>query len=407
MDRIPLPNLFYDLSRNSELVNNSPEMASFDVLLPTTQCLMKQMTPSECRVFQQSMSDLLEKRLKSLLHKSTENEFDFMSEEQTEQNKTVEPKKTKKRVRFAKDTKPGSGVSDDAQSTTDSETVLEPPKRKFFYPRLIPVLKEPKPQIWNITNNFDEEIMITDNITENKSFFRSTNAASVNKNALNKVQYSTFPGSFTANRPMKKVNYSLGWFGAISEISITQGQCTFKVLVTENEKMMSGNAIGMFLNEMPSINGFRIGFSLASTERLLGETNTSFAYCESGRLANNSKYSEYGKPFGINDVIECTLDMNVNPCTIKFVLNGFNLGEAFAFVKNEVICEYGLVAHIVSRSYEFHVVFDDDEERCECTKEVSSKKAKLNNKSNNISPSNNQKRFSIGKNDEKSKNKLY
>ncbi|XP_037959047.1 uncharacterized protein LOC119688438 [Teleopsis dalmanni] len=230
-----------------------------------------------------------------------------------------------------------------------------PPKRKFIYRHIIPIIQETRRRGWFTLDKYGLRIPhnypINSRFTGWKYTLYSSKKVKKRKPVL------------TANRSMIKVFYNMGWFGTISKFDITSGKCSFKVLIIENENLMGGRKIRFCLDEMPKINGFRIGFSPLNCPILLGEAWNSFAFCESGCLANNSNYSDYGLSYGANDVITCTLDLSVKPCTIKYAVNGLNLGVAFSFNKDEVIGKYGLVPHIVSRNYEFQVNFSSEGHR--------------------------------------------
>jgi len=110
------------------------------------------------------------------------------------------------------------------------------------------------------------------------------------------------------------------------------------------------------------VRGFRVGFSMPKSSLLLGEAEHSFGYCETGRKATQSEFTDYGKPYQLDDVIGCYLDLESEPCTITYTLNGEDLGVAFEFEKSILGEEGALFPHIVTKGYEYSVNFSDTEQ---------------------------------------------
>lgn len=151
--------------------------------------------------------------------------------------------------------------------------------------------------------------------------------------------------------------YSLVWSGARTNYGVREGKVCFEVRLAEETQL---GRTHQFRDE-PHVRGFRVGFSLPNTTLLLGEAENSFAYCESGRKATNSEFTEFSKPYQLDDVVGCYLDLDSTPCTIKYTLNGEDLGVAFEFDK-DILGESGaLFPHIVTKGYEYHVNFADNE----------------------------------------------
>lgn len=151
--------------------------------------------------------------------------------------------------------------------------------------------------------------------------------------------------------------YALVWSGARTNYGVREGKVCFEVRLSEETNL---NRDHPFRDE-PYTKGFRVGFSMPSTNLLLGESENSFAYCESGRKATNGEFSEFGKPFQLDDVIGCYLDLESAPCTIKYTLNGEDLGEAFEFDKAILGEDEALFPHILTKGYEFEINLADND----------------------------------------------
>ncbi|XP_037955746.1 heterogeneous nuclear ribonucleoprotein U-like protein 2 [Teleopsis dalmanni] len=165
------------------------------------------------------------------------------------------------------------------------------------------------------------------------------------------------PVTFTSAKPMTHEIYSLVWSGVRTNYGVREGKVCFEVRLAEEIVM---NRSHQFRNE-PHVRGFRVGFSMPHSSLILGEEENSFAYCETGRKAVNSDFTDYSKPYKLDDVIGCYLDLESTPCTIKYTLNGEDLGVAFEFDKTILGESNALFPHIVTKGYEFHVNFADNE----------------------------------------------
>ncbi|XP_055839487.1 heterogeneous nuclear ribonucleoprotein U-like protein 2 [Episyrphus balteatus] len=162
------------------------------------------------------------------------------------------------------------------------------------------------------------------------------------------------PVTFTSAKPMSEEIYSLVWSGTRTNYGVREGKVCYEVRLAEET-----NA-NQFKDE-PFIRGLRCGFSTTKTSLLLGEGENSFAYCENGRKALNGEFTGYGKPFKIDDVIGCYLDLDSTPCTIQFTLNSEELGTAFEFNKEILGDEDALFPHILVKGYEVSLNFADSE----------------------------------------------
>lgn len=158
---------------------------------------------------------------------------------------------------------------------------------------------------------------------------------------------------------MNEPVFDLVWSGARTNYGVKEGKVCFEVRISEEVSLSS------HFKDEPYVRGLRCGFSTTDSNLLVGESKASFALCENGKKATNGEFVEFGKPFGLDDVIGCYLDLDSSPCNIQFTLNGEDLGTAFEFEKSEVLGEgdeeKALFPHVLTKGYEFQVNFADNE----------------------------------------------
>lgn len=167
------------------------------------------------------------------------------------------------------------------------------------------------------------------------------------------------PITFTSARPENQDVYVLLWSGSRANYGVRDGKVCFEVYISDENNLSSNHEF----HDEPYIRGFRVGFSLSSTSLMLGETKHSFAYCESGRKATDGEFTNYAKSYKRGDVIGCYLDLDSNPCNIKYTLNGKELGVAFEFEKSilEESEDKALFPHILTKGYGYQVNFADND----------------------------------------------
>lgn len=166
------------------------------------------------------------------------------------------------------------------------------------------------------------------------------------------------PTTFTSAKPLTSEIYSMIWSGARANYGVREGKVCYEVRLSEESVPENSH----HFRDEPHVRGFRVGFSTPQSPMLLGEAEHSFGYCESGRKANNGEFTDYGKPYQLDDVIGCYLDLESTPCTIKYTLNGEDLGIAHEFDKSILGEEGALFPHILTKGYEFSVNFANAEE---------------------------------------------
>ncbi|KYQ90973.1 putative RNA helicase [Tieghemostelium lacteum] len=72
----------------------------------------------------------------------------------------------------------------------------------------------------------------------------------------------------------------------------------------------------------------RVGWALKQSSRNIGTDKFSFGYGGTGKKSTQSKFIDYGLPYGTNDTIGCLL--NLDDGQISFSKNGHDFGEAFS-----------------------------------------------------------------------------
>ncbi|XP_073811133.1 uncharacterized protein [Musca autumnalis] len=165
------------------------------------------------------------------------------------------------------------------------------------------------------------------------------------------------PVTFTSAKPINHDIYALIWSGARTNYGVREGKVCFEVRLSEESNIGRDHTF----RDEPHTKGFRVGFSMPSSSLLLGESENSFAYCESGKKATNGEFLEFAKPYQLDDVIGCYLDLESTPCTIKYTLNGEDVGVAFEFDKSILGDNDALFPHILTKGYEYQVNFADND----------------------------------------------
>lgn len=111
-----------------------------------------------------------------------------------------------------------------------------------------------------------------------------------------------------------------------------------------------------YLEDEPNPNVLRVGWSVQSTSLQLGEEPLSYGFGGTGKISTNCKFSDYGKPFIVNDVVGCYLDLDSNEVQISYTINGENQGIAYTIPQEELKGQ-PLFPHILSKNCGFEVNF--------------------------------------------------
>lgn len=102
----------------------------------------------------------------------------------------------------------------------------------------------------------------------------------------------------------------------------------------------------------------RVGWSVDGSDYQLGEDKLSWGYGGTGKSAYDSKFLDYGKKYGVGDVITCCADLNSTPKAIFYMVNGEYLGVAFRFT-NELNGR-GIYPHVTSKNMKYRVNFGEE-----------------------------------------------
>lgn len=114
--------------------------------------------------------------------------------------------------------------------------------------------------------------------------------------------------------------------------------------------------------KMEPVNCMRVGWSVLSSSLQLGEGNHSYAYDSDGLKASNSEFTDYGMKFTANDVIGTFLNLESDPVTITYTVNGEVQDVAFSLTKSELPEDFVLFPHLLSRNTKFEVNFGQNDE---------------------------------------------
>ena len=99
----------------------------------------------------------------------------------------------------------------------------------------------------------------------------------------------------------------------------------------------------------------RVGWSVDGADLQLGEDLLSYGYGGTGKISVNSKFTDYGRKFGVGDVITCCVDLDARPSAIFYLLNGEYLGVAFKI--GPELNNKALFPHITGKNMKFQVNF--------------------------------------------------
>lgn len=145
--------------------------------------------------------------------------------------------------------------------------------------------------------------------------------------------------------PLVSQGWGYIWAGARANVGFLSGKVCFEVKLLEE----------LSDNECKEI---RVGWSTNDTNLLLGEANTSFAYCsKSGKIRQDNEFKEYGKTFGKGDVVGVYLDAtDRSSVKVTYTLNGESQGEAFN-VPLVQMDGHALFPHVSSKYFKFEVNF--------------------------------------------------
>ncbi|XP_041985735.1 heterogeneous nuclear ribonucleoprotein U-like protein 1 [Aricia agestis] len=143
--------------------------------------------------------------------------------------------------------------------------------------------------------------------------------------------------------PLSEGAFAHAWAGARASHGVNTGRVCYEVrvgaVVTTTEAT----------DKEQILNGLRIGWSTDDSTLHLGEGPTSFGYESTGRAVNNSEFKEYGQTYTEKDVVGVYLDLESEPCTISYTLNGVSLGVAYEFSKESLVGR-ALFPHVLTKN---------------------------------------------------------
>ncbi|KAK0097283.1 hypothetical protein PV326_002641 [Microctonus aethiopoides] len=156
---------------------------------------------------------------------------------------------------------------------------------------------------------------------------------------------------FLSATPMHTDGFGYVWAGARASFGFITGKVYYEVKITHQ------CTVTLEGEEYPHV--LRAGWSVASTSMQLGEEKLSYGYGGTGKISTGNNFKDYGKQFGLNDILGCYLDMSDDNIVISYTLNGENLGEAFKITKDELENK-ALYPHILTKNCEFVCNFGDE-----------------------------------------------
>ena len=163
-------------------------------------------------------------------------------------------------------------------------------------------------------------------------------------------------------RAMSNQGFGYLWSGVRATYGVTKGKVCYEVKITRNNETEP---------EVDPPHVTRIGWSMDTASLELGTELLSFGYGGTGKASTLSsrqwrgKYKtekkpsflNYGKRFGLGDVIGCYLDIDKEFGTISYTLNGEDLGIIQFRVHQALLQGRALYPHIMTKNQEFTVNF--------------------------------------------------
>lgn len=148
---------------------------------------------------------------------------------------------------------------------------------------------------------------------------------------------------------MSHEGFGLMWAGARATYGVCRGRACFEVRI-------DGNCNTQHLENEPTPNVLRVGWSLDEASMQLGEEPFSYGYGGTGKKAVGCTFTNYGMPFGVGDVVACYVDFTCEPVQIGYTLNGHNLGPAFHVTQLDLQGR-ALFPHVLTKNQNFTVNF--------------------------------------------------
>ena len=151
--------------------------------------------------------------------------------------------------------------------------------------------------------------------------------------------------SFLSATAMHNDGFGYVWAGARASYGFTTGKVYYEVKITE--------CCEVHLPDEAAPHVLRCGWSVTNTSMQLGEEPLTYGYGGTGKISTGNKFSDYGEPFGKDDVVGCYLDMtDDNNIVISYTINGKNHGAAFTVPKTELEGK-ALFPHVLTKNCTF------------------------------------------------------
>uniref|UniRef100_A0A0B7A2V0 SAP domain-containing protein n=2 Tax=Arion vulgaris TaxID=1028688 RepID=A0A0B7A2V0_9EUPU len=150
--------------------------------------------------------------------------------------------------------------------------------------------------------------------------------------------------------PLTVDGFAFMWCGVRATYGVLSGKVAYEAKILENLKV----------NHLPKDESnphvLRLGWSVNSTSRNLGEEPLSFGYGGSGKASTENKFVDYGQAFTQGDVITAYLDLESDPIVISYAKNGEDLGTCFE-IEKEKLGDQAVFPHLMTKNTEFEVNF--------------------------------------------------
>ncbi|XP_064089255.1 heterogeneous nuclear ribonucleoprotein U-like protein 1 [Macrobrachium nipponense] len=158
--------------------------------------------------------------------------------------------------------------------------------------------------------------------------------------------------TFLSAKPMTSEDFAYAWHGVRASYGFLRGRLFYEVKVEDHLAVphLEGE-------QHPHI--VRCGWSIDDAGMTLGEEPFSYGYDGRAKASTDLKIKDYGQPFGKGDVIGCFLDMDSNPVTMSFSVNGRNFGKCYE-VSHRSLQGKALFPHILTKNCTFKVNFGSE-----------------------------------------------
>ncbi|XP_066970819.1 heterogeneous nuclear ribonucleoprotein U-like protein 1 isoform X2 [Macrobrachium rosenbergii] len=158
--------------------------------------------------------------------------------------------------------------------------------------------------------------------------------------------------TFLSAKPMTSDGFAYVWHGVRARYGFLRGRLFYEVKVEDHLAVPH-------LEEEQHPHVVRCGWSIDDAGMTLGEEPFSYGYGGTAKASTDLKFKDYGRPFGKGDVIGCFLDMDSEPITMSFSVNGRNFGKCYE-VSHRSLQGKALFPHILTKNCTFKVNFGSE-----------------------------------------------